>query len=43
MALVWRKRPRGDGPWRACAGLTKSFEKFIGLDPALSAVDGGVA
>ena len=18
----WRKRPRGDGPWRACAGLT---------------------
>lgn len=28
---------------RASAGLAKSFEEFIGLDPALSTVDGGVA
>lgn len=39
----WSKRLRGNGPWRACAGLTKRVEeKVIGLDPALSAVDGGL-
>lgn len=25
----WSKRPRGNGPWRACAGLTKRVEEKV--------------
>lgn len=45
MALLWRKRPGSDGPWRAGAGLTNGGlgRKSLGPDPALIARDGEVA
>lgn len=42
--LIWRKRPCGDMPSRACSGLRNRGlgREVIGPDPALIASDGGL-